>query len=229
MAAGVRYERGVDPDEHPRMSTARVGLVIVAALAAGAAVVALELTSEHRDAKVVWAMFGPAVGWSFVGTGLYASRRRPESRIGALMILLGFAWFLFTLDAANSRLIYTFALVAGGLWGAVFLHLGLSFPTGRLSARLDRALVIAGYLLFPLAFAPALLFAGPGELGCGDCPTNLLLVERDTELATFFTALGALLYFALFVVVLVRVFARAGAPPARSSGCSSPRSTCARC
>jgi signal transduction histidine kinase len=208
MAVGVRYERGVDPVEHPRMSTARVGLVIVAALAAGAAVVALELTSEHRDAKVVWAMFGPAVGWSFVGTGLYASRRRPESRIGALMILLGFAWFLFTLDAANSRLIYTFALVAGGLWGAVFLHLGLSFPTGRLSARLDRALVIAGYLLFPLAFAPALLFAGPGELGCGDCPTNLLLVERDTELATFFTALGALLYFALFVVVLVRVFAR---------------------
>ena len=99
------------------MSPARTGAVIVAALVAGAVVVALELTSEHRDAKVVWAVFGPAVVWSFVGTGLYV-RRRPERRIGVLMILLGFAWFLFTLDAANSPLVYTFALVTGGLWGA---------------------------------------------------------------------------------------------------------------
>ena len=89
-----------------------------------------------------------------------------------LMILLGFAWFLFTLDAANSPLIYTVALVTGGLWGAMFLHLGMSFPTGRLRSRLDRALVIAGYFVFPLAFVPALLFAGPDELGCSDCPTT---------------------------------------------------------
>ena len=101
------------------MSSARTGAVIVAALVAGAVVVALELASEHRDAKVVWAVFGPAVGWSFVGTGLYVVRRRPERRIGVLMILLGFGWFLFTLDAANSPLVYTIALVTGGLWGAV--------------------------------------------------------------------------------------------------------------
>ena len=41
------------------MSPARVAAVIVAALVAGAVVVALELTSDHRDAKVVWAVFGP--------------------------------------------------------------------------------------------------------------------------------------------------------------------------
>ena len=66
----------------------------------------------------MWAIFGPAVGWSFIGTGLYAWRRRPESRIGALMILLGFAWFLFTLQAANSPLVYTFALVAAACGAA---------------------------------------------------------------------------------------------------------------
>ena len=121
-----------------------------------------------------------------------------------LMILLGFAWFLFTLDAANSPLVYTFALVTGGLWGALFLHLGLSFPTGRLRSRLDRALVIAGYVLFPLAFAPALLFADPEQLGCGDCPENLLLIRSDDALAAFFTAFGALLYVVLFLVVLAR-------------------------
>jgi signal transduction histidine kinase len=186
------------------MSPARAGAVIAAASVAGAAVVALELTSEHRDAKVVWAVFGPVVGWSFVGTGLYAWRQRPESRTGALMILLGFAWFLFTLDAANSPLVYTFALVGGGLWGALFLHLGLSFPTGRLRSRLDRALVLAGYVVFPFASVPALLFADPEQLGCADCPENLLLIRSDDALAAFFTAFGALLYFVLFVVVLTR-------------------------
>src|SRR5829696_8898791 len=157
------------------MSAARTGAVVAAALIAGAVVVALELSSDHRDARVVWAVFGPTVVWSFVGTGLYVLRRRPERRIGVLMILLGFAWFLFTLDAANSPLVYTFALVTGGLWGSVFLHLGLSFPTGRLRSPLDRALVIAGYVVFPLAFAPALLFADPDRLSCSDCPENLLL------------------------------------------------------
>ena len=87
-----------------RMTPARVRAVVLAALAAGAGVVALVLASEHQDARMVWAIFGPAVGWSFVGTGLYAWRKRPESRIGVLMILLGFAWFLSTLPAANSPL-----------------------------------------------------------------------------------------------------------------------------
>jgi signal transduction histidine kinase len=178
--------------------------IAVAALAAGGGVIALELASDHQSAKVAWAIFGPLVGWSFIGTGLYAWRRRPQNRTGALMVLLGFAWFLFTLSASDSRLVYTFALVVGGLWGGVFLHLGLSFPTGRLTTPLDRALVAAGYIIFPLAAVPALLFSGPHELGCDDCPTNLLLARRDEDLANGANAFAALLYLVLFVIVLVR-------------------------
>jgi signal transduction histidine kinase len=182
--------------------------IVVAALAAGGGAIALALASDHKDAQVAWAIFGPAIGWSFVGTGLYAWRLRPQSRIGALMVVLGFAWFLYTLDAANSRLVYTFALVVGGLWGGVFLHLGLSFPSGRLTEPLDRVLTIAGYVIFPLAFVPALLFAGPHELSCDDCPTNLLLVDRNADLAHILTAFGALLYVVLFGFVLVRAVRR---------------------
>ena len=68
------------------------------------------------------------------------------------MVLLGFAWFLFTLQAADSPLIYTVASAVGGLWGGVFLHLGVSFPSGRLTSARDRGLVIAGYLIIPFAF-----------------------------------------------------------------------------
>jgi signal transduction histidine kinase len=189
-------------------ATARIRAIAAAAVAAGAIVVWVVLTSDHQDAKAVWATFGPAVGWSFVGTGLYAWRRRPESRTGLLMVLLGFAWFLSLLTASDVPAVYTLALLVGGLWGGVFLHLGMSFPTGRLAPGMDRALVIAGYAIFPLGAAPALPFAGPRELGCASCPENLLLVDRDGGLASAGLALGALLYGGLFLIVLVRAIRR---------------------
>jgi signal transduction histidine kinase len=182
-------------------------LVVLTALAAGAGVAAVVLASTHQDAKTVWAIFGPAVGWSFVGTGLFAWRRRPQSRIGALMVLLGFAWFLFILQAANSPLVHTVAMVTGGLWGGVFLHIGMSFPSGRLAPGRDRAIVIAGYLIFPLAFVPSLLFTAQQEPGC-DCPEHLLFIRADEGLEIAFRSLGALLYAGLFVIVLVRTIRR---------------------
>ena len=190
------------------MTAAGRRAIVLAGLLAGAGVVAIVLASDHQEPKAVWAIFGPAVGWSFIGTGLYAWRRRPESRTGALMILLGFAWFLYTLQAANSALVYTLALVVGPLWGGVFLHLGLGFPSGRLRDGLDRGLVIAGYLIFPLAFVPAMFFAAPHDLGCDECPENLLLVRPDSGLAGVLLGLGAALYAGLFVVVLGRAIGR---------------------
>jgi signal transduction histidine kinase len=145
---------------------------------------------------------------SFVCTGLYALRRRPDSRAGLLMVLLGFAWCVAALNLANSPLLFTFALVAGGLWGGVFLQLVMTFPSGRLAPGRDRAIVIAGYLIFTVAQIPSMLFAGPEELDCEDCPTNLLLIRRDEDLASAGLAFQAALYAGLFAIVLVRLALR---------------------
>jgi signal transduction histidine kinase len=145
------------------------------------------------------------VAWSFVGTGLYAWRHRPASRIGALMVALGFAWLLFGAQAANAPGLYALAAVAGGLWGSVFLHLGMSFPTGRLPGPRDRALVYAGYVIFPLAFVPALLFDAAPEPGG---PENVLLVADEPDAVAVLTALGALSYAVLFALVLARAVRR---------------------
>ena len=190
------------------MTVARTRAVVLAALLCGGGVVALVVTSDHGEDKAVWAIFGPLVLWSFVGTGLYAWRRRPESRAGALMVLLGFAWALAALAFSDSRLPYSLALVVGGLWGGVFLHLVMTFPSGRLARGRDRAIVVAGYLLFTVGSVPAMLFAGPGELGCDDCPENVLLLRRDEDLADVALGLQALLYAVLFVIVLVRLTLR---------------------
>ena len=70
----------------------------------------------------------PAVGWSFIATGLYAWHARPENRIGELMVILGFAWFNYTLLNADSALVYTCGGDHRRALGRLFLHLGISFP-----------------------------------------------------------------------------------------------------
>ena len=105
----------------------------------------LVLGSEHLPDPAVWAVFGPVVGWSFVGTGLYAWRRRPESRFGFLMVLTGFAWFLGPVYASDAPLVFTVGIVLGALWGPLFGQLLLSFPTGRLPTRARRRVVVASY------------------------------------------------------------------------------------
>ncbi|HEX5781520.1 MAG TPA: hypothetical protein VFX80_06345, partial [Solirubrobacteraceae bacterium] len=157
--------------------TARRTLAIAgAALLCGVGDVLLVLGSEHFPDPEVWAVFGPVVGWSFVGTGLYAWQRRPDSRFGRLMVLAGFAWFLGPLYASDAPLVFTVGILLSGLWGPVFGHLLLSFPTGRLPTRARRRLVAASYVLIPLAPLPALLVSDAGEVinGCrGGCPRNV--------------------------------------------------------
>ena len=43
-----------------------------------------------------------AVGWALIGCGLVGWSRRPQSRVGPLLALTGFAWFAGTL--AGSRI-----------------------------------------------------------------------------------------------------------------------------
>jgi signal transduction histidine kinase len=186
------------------VTTARMRAVALVALVAGAGVCALVLSSDHQEAKAAFAIFGPAVGWGFIGTGLYAWRREPQNRTGMLMVLLGFAWFSSTLDSSDSALLYTYGITLGGLWGSLFLHLGIGFPSGRIEGRRDRWIVRAGYVVFPLAFVPSLLFSGPEELGCSGCPESLLLIRPDEDLARLGMALGGVLYGTLFVIVVVR-------------------------
>ncbi len=173
-----------------------------------ATLVAILLTSDRRDATIAWAVLGPVVVWSFVGTGLYATHRRPGSRIGLLMVALGLAWCLAAISLSNSALVFSAGLVVGGLWGGVFLHLLLSFPTGRLQPGTDRALALTGYVLFTVGGIPPLLFSGQAELSCDDCPDNLWLVDRDPGVADALVAVQTTLYAVLFLAVVARLWGR---------------------
>ena len=204
------------------MSARRTLAIAAAALLCGVGDVLLVRSSEHFPDPEVWAVFGPLVGWSFVGTGLYAWRRRPQSRFGRLMVLAGFAWFLGPLYASDEPLVFTVGIVLSGLWGPVFGHLLLSFPTGRLPTRARRRLVAASYVLIPLAPVPALLVSDADEVinDCiGGCPRNVLLISDEPGLSDAALIFGSLVTLVLCLVavgMLVRQWRAAGAPERRS-------------
>ena len=186
----------------------RTGLIAAAALVCGAVAPIAFHSSDHLEGKTVWAVLGPLVGWSFIATGVYAERRRPESRVGTLMIWFGFAWFLSIVGVLDAQLPLTIGFVTGGVWGGVFLQLVLTFPSGRISNDIDRRLVIAGYVIFTVASVPALFFATPHVLGCDKCAENLLLVDRNDTAARVALGIQFVLYAGLFVIVLVRLTRR---------------------
>ena len=190
------------------MTPARQRAVLLGAALATVGLIVILLTSEREDATFAWVVLGPIVVWSFVGTGLYATHRRPGSRVGVLMVALGFAWCVAAIALANSAFAFSLGLVAGGLWVGVFLHLLVSFPTGRLVPGTDRRIVLAGYGLFTLGAIPPLLFSGPQELACDDCPENLWLIEADAGLAGALTAVQTTLDAALVLVVIARLWRR---------------------
>jgi signal transduction histidine kinase len=204
-------------------SLTRTRILVIAAVAAavGLADGLLIITSDHFQDRVVWSMFGPFISWGFVGTGLYAWWRRPESRFGLLLVALGYAWLLAPLPAASSPVIFTAGIVVGSLWGPLLAHALLSFPTGRLHNRRERALVIFAYAVVPLASVPAMLVADADVVySCdGPCPENLLLVEKDTALGETIegVASGVVMATALLVVVFLAMRWRAAGRSERRS------------
>jgi len=87
-----------------------------------------------------------AVGWALIACGLLGWSRRPQSRIGLLLALTGFTWFLGTL--AGSRIGGVAALGAALL----FVHRGplchaiIGYPRGQALDRLSMVVVAAAYV-----------------------------------------------------------------------------------
>ena len=158
-------------------------LIAAAALLAGAADCLLVLGSDHFTDRAVYAVLGPVVGGasSAPALRLAAAAGFPLRRAAVAARLR-----VVPLPApgAAEPLLFTLGISLGALWGPLLAHVLLSFPGGRLATRRQRALVVAGYVLVPLAPVPALLVSESDDvIECdGPCPRNLLLIERDAAL-----------------------------------------------
>ena len=117
-----------------------------------------------------------------IAVGLYAWRTRPDQRFGPLLAAAGFGWFLTTLAESGTDLLYSVGRVSGWVVEAGLVYLVLSFPTGRLTERLDRALVWAAGVLVVTLYLPTALIVdrypvpSPYTSCASGCPHNAFFV-----------------------------------------------------
>jgi signal transduction histidine kinase len=86
------------------------------------------------------------VGWTLVGAGLAAWWRVAQSRVGPLLVLTGFTWFLGTFASSSIDAFAVFGAALVTLHRGPLVHALLSFPSGRLGRRFDLAVVACSYL-----------------------------------------------------------------------------------
>jgi signal transduction histidine kinase len=195
----------VDHDGTVRAKLAVLGAVGLAAGAGAAWLAAHRSFVPYQTAGVAFCLL---VGWSFIGCGLVAWRQRPRNRLGPVMIFVGFAWFATFLTDARGPLLFTAGTAVQSLYLVGFAYLVLSFPSGRLSGRLEHALLWSAIAVTTVFQIAAMLTAASGPVLCHGCPANLLEVGRNDRLAGWLLQAERLAGAALAVATLVLLISR---------------------
>ena len=112
----------------------RSGRVAIVALGLAFAAVA-ELVRLRAGWPIDWILVDVVPGIAFVLGGFVAWERRPESRIGPVMLLVGFAWFPGTLNASTVPIVDRLGYSFQGYYDGLLAWLVLAYPTGRLAGR----------------------------------------------------------------------------------------------
>ena len=126
---GVTTPRIADPAVKVGRELA-IGTAVAAAVAATFVLAPISLAS--REAAALESAGRLAVIGIPVAVGLYAWRRVPFARLGALLIASGLVWLVATFSLANGSVAYSVGRVADWVGWAAILYLVLAFPEGRL-------------------------------------------------------------------------------------------------
>jgi signal transduction histidine kinase len=150
--------------------------VALVGLGAAGASVALALTSDHVAEPGLQAALQNWITLPYILGGLVAWSRRPDSRFGPLMVAAGFAMFASSLQWASAAPPYTIGLAFDLVPAALFIHVFLAFPSGRLERRAERVVVVAAYSVATVLQLPTMLLGGVGA-------NNLLAAAAEPAVA----------------------------------------------
>ena len=148
---------------------------------------------------------GVALAWGFVAVGSYVTLRRPDRHTGVLMIALGLVTLTTGLQFSDAAGPWLIGVLTDTLVLAVFVHLLLAFPSGRLEGVAERIVVGAGYVVATLLQLPPLLFGLEYNCAGTACPRNLLRVAREPDLAASFSTAQTLAELAVIACALALV------------------------
>ena len=188
-------------------------LLVLWPLGIAAEVAALVFLFRGDGDVTAVAIVNRSVGGSFIACGLIAWQRRPDSRTGPLMTLTGFLYLSEALlTGVGTDVAYTLGQWSANWWIPPFAALILGFPSGRLSSRVDWAIVgafVFGTVVGQLVWLLFLPFPEGQE--------NVFLISADPGAANtidrFESGFNATVGLALAIVGISR-WIRA-APPLR--------------
>lgn len=201
----VAFPSGFVPSRHTRGVAVVVGLGAAAAAVAGGIALA---DGQTRGSTTTLAVTTIVAGCAFVAGGLAAWLRRPENRIGLLMVATGFLLFGSSLAQANRALPFTVGLAIGVLPAAVLVHLVLAYPDGRLHSGWERFAVALAYVDAVVVQVLMLMFMGFEHQSGGPFPSNLLLVDDDMQVHNAIMSSERILGFVLALGVAVLLVGR---------------------
>jgi len=114
------------------------------------------------------------------------------------MVAVGYGVLATSLYEANYAVPYTIGTIVGSVFIAVFLHLMLAYPSGRLLSGSGRTLVVAAYAAAVVAPLADAMF--PQDQTCKPhaCPDDLVLLSRDHAAHVATTALSTVAAVILF-------------------------------
>ena len=198
---------------HDEPATPRLSVLLgLAGLGVVAATVAVVLVAGNEEDRAPWVR-AALVGWiilAYLTCGLIAWWRRPANRLGPLMVAAAFGPFLSVLNEASAPLPETLGEVLRMLPVALFLHVFLAYPTGRLERRGERIVVGSVYALVVGLGLVQMLLGGFGHYGVVNRPDAAEVVGAIQAVAVSTLALMAI----GFLVLRRRVSGR----PLRRSG-----------
>jgi len=196
-------------------------LAVLAAASAWAALILLTGTNATSNGLTVayriYAVAAPAL------VGLLWWRRRPDSRIGTLLLVLATFAALMAWQASAFTYRFSFGVLAEAPYAVVAIVLCLTFPTGRLEGPIAKALaglLVAALLLtfVPWLVSGATIYGSNPVFDCGsECPPNAF------QLTTLPESVRAMLATACYTIVAVIGLAVVGLHLSRFRHASLPR------
>jgi signal transduction histidine kinase len=198
MGATVSPHALVSPNEGP--SWPLLLSVATAAAVVAALLIVLALTGEDVAGPALSAFL---VCWLFipyVAAGLIAWRRRPESKLGRLMVITGFLTAFSFLVWSAQPVFFSIGNAIQFLPPALYLHLFLAYPSGELRSKGDRWLVGAAYSAIGITLLRMTFGEGDGR--------NLLAWFDEPEVVAILRTLQRVTVSAFLVLGAIRLILR---------------------
>ena len=215
----VASVRDLSRPEDPRRPDRPTTLLAVIGGAAAAFSLAAPVLDPAPDGAQLTQWLEYLAGLALLAAGVIAASRRSGVRIGRLMLVGSIVYFIPYVGILRTDLAFTISNLMFTWWLAVGAHIALAYPDGRLRSRLDRSIVLAGYVAILVITVVEMTAYDQEQLGAcaSDCLQNLLLVAHDPGLLDVLDQVATWMTLALGLPIVAILVARVihATPPER--------------